>query len=105
MRMGDMTATAAVTSDVPWYRQLLTDFSKALPGLATTYLSIQQQGELNKINLSRANQGLPAIDASDYQPGIQAGINRSTQNTIIIVAAGIAGALILSGVLGGGKRR
>lgn len=101
MRMGELTANANTSAEVPWYRQILN----ALPGIATTYISVEQQRELNKINLSRANQGLPAIDASDYQPGIQAGINKSTQNTIIIVAAGIAGALVLSQVLGGRRRR
>lgn len=103
MRMGELPANASTTA-VPWYRQIITDLGKALPGLATTYLTIKQQGELNKINLDRANRGEPPIEAQDYQAGVQVGVSRSTQNTIIIVAAGVAGALLLSSVLGGKRR-
>jgi hypothetical protein len=100
MRIGDLAPNATVNKDVPWYQQIL----QALPALGTTYLSIKQQGELNKLNLQRANQGLPAIETQDYQAGVQVGVSRSTQNTILLVAAGLGGAYVLSQVLGGRRR-
>lgn len=98
--IGDVAVNQAVNQNVPWYQQILN----ALPGLGTTYLSIKQQGQLNKINLQRANLGQPAIEAQDYQAGVQVGVSRSTQNTVLIVAAGIIGAVLLSS-RGGGRRR
>lgn len=100
INIGDVATNQSVTSDVPWYRQIIADLGKAIPGLATTYLSIKQQGELNKINLARANAGQPPIDAQEYQAGVQVGVSRSTQNTVLLVAAGIAVAVLVSGQRG-----
>lgn len=99
--IGDIVANQQVTDNVPWYQKLLS----ALPGLATTYLSIEQQRDLQKLNLKRAGQQLPPLSIDDYAPQVQAGLTKSTQNTVLLVAAGIGGALVLSALLKGNRRR
>lgn len=91
--IGDVLANQTVNQDVPWYRQLLN----ALPGIATTYLSVEQQRKLLQLNIERARLGQPAISVDEYaSAGVNVGVNRSTQNTIIIVALGIGATILLS---------
>ena len=101
MRIGDIAPNADTNANVPWYQALLNSLTQA----GTTYLSIEQQRELNKINLQRAQSGLPPLDSSQYQTGVSVGVGSSTQNTLITVAAIGAGALVLSSLLGGRRRR
>lgn len=99
--IGDIVANQSTNEKVPWYQQILN----ALPGLATTYLSIEQQRDLQRLNLQRAAQQLPPLSIDDYAPQVQAGLTKSTQNTVLLVAAGIGGALVLSALLKGNRRR
>lgn len=85
----------ATTQPTSWFGNVLQDIERA----ATGYLTFEQQQDLNAINLQRAQQGLPALDASQYGLGVNVGVSSSTQNTVLMVAGVIAGALILSSLL------
>ncbi len=83
----DAGAPAATAAPTPWYQQLVQ--------LAEGALTVDQQQKLNNLNIQRASQGLPAIDASQYASGVQVGITSSTQNTILIGVGILAAALII----------
>ncbi len=83
----DAGAPAATAAPTPWYTQLIN--------LAEGALTVDQQQKLNNINIQRAAQGLPAIDASQYASGVQVGITSSTQNTLLMAAGILAAALII----------
>lgn len=101
MRIGDLTTNQTVNADVPWYQQILTTLTQA----GQTYLSIEQQRELNKVNLQRLQQGLPALDASMYQAGINVGLGQQTQNTLLWIAGGVGAVWLLTSVMGSRRRR
>lgn len=101
MRIGELTANQTVSTDVPWYQQILNTLTQA----GTAYLSIEQQRELNKANLLRAQQGLPAINSLQYQTGVNVGLGSDTQNTLLWIAGGIAGVWLLTSVLKSPRRR
>lgn len=65
---------------------------RTLPALAATY---QQQQILN-IQLTRAKQGLPPLDPSQYGVGVSVGISPELKNMLLIGGLGIA-ALFLMG--------
>lgn len=73
-----------------WYDSL----AKILPSLAATY----QQKQLLDIQVERARQGLPAIDAGQYGAGVNVGLNNDTQKFIMYGALGL-GALFLFSTL------
>lgn len=93
---GDTVTNASGTGSAPWYQSLLDNISK----LGTSYLSIEQQRQLDQINVQRAQQGLAPIDTSQYQTGVNVGVSASTQQTVLIVVAVLAGAWILSSFIG-----
>lgn len=94
--MGDTAPipTATGNNETPWYTQL---FSNAVDAYKT-YLTVDQQRELLKIQNQRAAQGLPPLDVSQYTPGVNVGIASDTQRTLMLVA-GAAGVLWLAGKL------
>ncbi len=83
----DAGAPASTAAPTPWYQQLIT--------LAQGALTVDQQQKLNNINIQRASQGLPAIDASQYASGVQVGLSSGTQNTLLIGVGILAAALII----------
>lgn len=89
------TLPATTSANVPWYQSVLQNLTQA----GTVYLSLQQQKQLNEINLQRAQQGLPPIDASQYQAGVNVGVSNSTQNTVLIVVGVLAAAWIVSSMV------
>lgn len=101
MRIGDLTANATVNENVPWYQQILNTLTQA----GAAYLTIEQQRELNKLNLLRAQQGQPPLDSTQYQTGVNVGLGGSTQNTLITVAAIGGGVYLLSKLLSSGNSR
>lgn len=100
MRIGDILPNQNVTKDVPWYQQLVNTLTQA----GTAYLSIEQQRELNKANLARAQQGLPPLDASMFQTGVNVGLGQQTQNTLLWVVGGVAGVWLLTSILNRSRR-
>ena len=87
----DAGAPAATAAPTPWYTQLIQ--------LAEGALTVDQQQKLNNLNIQRAAQGLPAIDASQYASGVQVGLAASTQNTLLIGVGILAVALIIPKLL------
>lgn len=76
-----------------------TDWGQTLLELARGYAEYDLQKEALDVNLARAQQGLPPLDLSTYGAGVQIGMAPSTQNTLLIIGAVIAGALILPKLL------
>ncbi len=87
----DAGAPAATAAPTPWYTQLIN--------LAEGALTVDQQQKLNNLNIQRAAQGLPAIDASQYASGVQVGLASSTQNTLLIGVGILAAAIIIPKLL------
>jgi hypothetical protein len=70
---------------------------------AQAFLPLVTQQKLLNINVDRAAKGLPPIDTAAYESasaGLNVGANRSTQNTLLMLAAGIGGVFLLSSLLG-----
>lgn len=87
----DPTGAAAAPGDAGW--------GGLLQNLAATATGIWQQKKLADINLTRAQQGLPPITASDAGVGAQVsvGLDPATRNMIIggVAIAGLATALVM----------
>lgn len=84
------------------------DFSNVLENL-TQLVGVVLQGktqhDLLQMNLDRARNGLPPINAQQYMPGVNVGVDDGTKKMLIGVAAIGAAALILPALIGGGGRR
>lgn len=68
------------------------DWLNSLTSIAQTYLSIDQQRNLDNINVSRASQGLPPINAAAYASGVDTGYNPSAitiSPTVILIGIGL----------------
>lgn len=99
LTMGDIETNTGA-KPVAWYQDVLQQLTTA----ATSYLSLEQQRELLRIQNERARQGLPPLDVSQYTPGVSVGVAQSTQNTLLWVVT-IAGGVYLAGQFLGGRRR
>lgn len=76
-------------------------FSDAAMGLGTTYLALKNQRDAMKINLERAQQGMPPIDAGSTAPVVrtQVQIDPVTADKLASTAGeGINKTLLLAGV-------
>lgn len=72
--------------------QSWTDALKtALPIVAATY----QQKQILDVQVQRAQQGLPPLDASQFAAGVNVGLSPQTLQYILLGAGGIALALFL----------
>lgn len=75
-------------------------FTKAAAGLGTTYLALKNQRDVMKINLERAQQGQPPIDAATSAPVVRTQVDMSPELTNRLVStagAGINRTLLLAG--------
>ena len=70
------TATIAVPTQSFWEK-----FSDAAVGLGTTYLTLENQKRAMKINLERAQAGLPPIDAATSAPVVRVQTDLSPELT------------------------
>jgi len=84
-------------------------FSKAAMGLGTTFLALKNQRDAMKINLARAQQGQPPIDASTSAPIVRTQVDISPElrkqltstageginKTLLLVGAGVAAFLLI----------
>ena len=66
------------------------------------FLTISNDQKILNAQLDRAAKGLPPLNLSSYtaNTGLQFGLNASTQNTVLMVAAGLGAIFLLSKVLG-----
>jgi hypothetical protein len=75
-------------------------FTKAAAGLGTTYLALKNQRDVMRINLARAQQGQPPIDAATSAPVVRTQVDMSPELTNRLVStagAGINKTLLLAG--------
>lgn len=75
-------------------------FTKAAAGLGTTYLALKNQRDVMRINLERAQQGQPPIDAATSAPVVRTQVDMSPELTNRLVStagAGINKTLLLAG--------
>lgn len=64
---------------------------RLLPILATTY----QQKQLLDVQVERARNGQPPLDASMYAPGVQVGLSSDTTRTLMLLGGAALGVLFL----------
>lgn len=83
-RLGDLVSS-----------QPVTEWGRTIADLSTSLLQLASQRDIIKMNISRAEQGLPPIDAGIVAPQVQVGMTPDTQKLAI---AGMGGAVLL-GVL------
>lgn len=99
--------TAAPTPSA--WDTFITSVSSGIQKLAPAVAAVktaQAATDIQKLNIQRAQQGLPPIDSSQMVPtaGVQVGINRDTQKLIMYGAIGL-GAVVLMSVMLNKKRR
>lgn len=81
MYLGDVTP--ASTSTTPsWVTQLL-DIGKGA-------LQLKQQSDLQKINVDRLRQGLPALDTGDVAAQVKVGMDTAQLNKILLAGGAVA---------------
>lgn len=69
----------------------MTALARLLPAVAATY----QQKQILDIQMQRASQGLPPLNASQYAAGFQVGLSDDTKNLLIMGALGLGAVLLL----------
>jgi hypothetical protein len=62
----------------------------------TTVVMADYQRDVLRLQLERARQGLPPLDASQYGVGVSVGISPSTQQLLILGGLGLLAVLSLS---------
>lgn len=65
---------------------------RLLPGLVATY----QQKQLLQLQVDRARQGLPPLNASQYGAGINVGLSQDTQKLIMYGGIALVAFMLLS---------
>lgn len=89
-------AAAPPASQVQQFLQVATQ-------AATAILPLVQQQKILKVQLQRAQQGLPPLDVGAYvdpNQGVNVGINPATQKTLLWLGGGAVAAFLLSRILG-----
>lgn len=81
----------------------ITQWGTQLLDLAKGYMVYDAQKDLMKVNLSRAEQGLPPIDPGYIAPQVQLGVAPNVQTLAYVALAG----MVVIGLLAtlGGKRK
>jgi len=83
-------ATTASSSDST-LGSMMASLSAAIPSIVTGLSTI----ELAQLNIQRAKQGLPALNAAAYGPQIGIGLSSSTTSMIMLIALGIGAIMLL----------
>lgn len=84
--------TAEIQNEQQGGESWIDSLSRLLPILATTY----QQRQLLEIQVDRARQGLPPLDASAYAPGVRVGLASDTGRALAIAGAVLGGIVLLA---------
>lgn len=72
------------------------DWISAVGRAVTTVVMADYQRDLLRLQLERARQGLPPLDASQYGAGVSVGLSPSTQQLLILGGVGLLAVLFLS---------
>lgn len=86
-------ATAIVQQQQAPGESWMDALQRSLPILAATY----QQKQILDVQVERARQGLPPLNASQYAAGVQVGLSSDTQKMLIFGALGIAALFLVMG--------
>ncbi len=70
--------------------------------IGTAYAQYQSQKSLINLNMERAKQGLPPIDAGDVAPQANVGIAPATRNMLYV---GIGALVLIGAMMAFGRRR
>lgn len=76
-----------------------------LASIVGTVVQAEAQRDLLKVNLQRAQQGLPPLNAQQYMPGVNVGVASDTQRMVYILGGLALAAVVLPSLIGGGRRR
>ena len=94
----NQSATEGVTDSTPMPTTTLsTQIISVLSKAAASFLPLYSQKQLLDVQITRARQGLPPLDTSQYESasqGLNVGLNRSTQSTFLMVAGLAAAAFV-----------
>ena len=58
--------------------------------IGKTMLQIKQQADIQRINIARAEKGLPPLRVADIAPQVKVGMDTEQLNKVLAVGAGIA---------------
>lgn len=84
--------TADTTAEQSIWDRLSSTIEKLLP----FYAQYKQQRELIKLNIERAKQGLPPIEAEQIAPQVRVGLTSDTQRLLLFGVIGVIGVLLLA---------
>jgi hypothetical protein len=94
------TITEAKTASFDW-NSLVDNVTQ----LVQVGIQAEAQRDLLQMNLDRARQGLPPINAQQYMPGVNVGVSDDTKQLLYILGFGALGVFALSSVFGGRRGR
>jgi hypothetical protein len=94
--MPDAQWTASLEDMAPGVTRLIAEngntgedwastLARLLPVIASTY----QQKQLLDVQVQRAQQGLPPLDAGQYAPGVKVGLDAQTQQMLLWGGVGV----------------
>lgn len=72
------------------------DWIDSVARAMTTVAMFDYQRDILRLQLERARQGLPPLDAAQYGAGVSVGISPSTQQLLILGGVGLLAVLFLS---------
>jgi hypothetical protein len=96
-----VAATAAAAAAEPSFGEKIANL---ITKAGSAILPLVQQQKILSIQVDRAKRGLPPLDASLYESstqGLNVGLNRSTQTTMLLLGGGLLLVLVLPKLLGG----
>jgi hypothetical protein len=100
-----VAATAAAAAAAP--ESFGAKLADVIKSAGAAILPLVQQQKILSIQVDRAKKGLPPLDASLYESstqGMNFGINKSTQTTILLLGGGLLLVMVLPKLLGGSRR-
>ena len=98
---GVPSGSTSVVSNPSTQSAAVTEWGKTVSDLLGKYLIYDQQKSLIKLNISRAEKGLPPIDAAAYGAGVSVGVSPGVQQLAYIAIGG----LVVVGLLNSLKRK
>lgn len=108
--MGDLTDAQAAALNLsptgtatPASASALQQFVSTIVTAGASILPLVQQQKVLKMQLDRANKGLPPLDVGNYidpNAGVNVGITPATQKLLLMLGGGLLGTFLLVRVMG-----
>lgn len=99
---GDDNSPAQTVTAPPPAPSMIQQFVTSVAAAASALLPLAQQQKILKLQLKRAEAGLPPLDVGAYvdpNQGINVGVTPATQKTLLYLVGGVAGVFLLSRLL------